>query len=142
MEYDFVDVQFQTFILRMIAALAILAVWYELYVISTAINNVRITRMVLRAAMFITTFFIGRIIAGIADSYFVFDIGWFSNMVNVVFWSYLAFKVRKLRKVLESDRNDTSRVALRASFDDLLDQLESARQNLQKLKAGNTTLKG
>lgn len=133
MTFDFADVQFQTFIMRMINALVILMVCIELFKSSTALDNPRLMRIVWKGALYVGIFFLARILAGFADSIFVFSIGWSSNIVTLAFWGYVFYKVRTFRKILQSAKTEPERIALRNICDELIDQLESAKAKLKAI---------
>lgn len=134
MHFDFTDTQLQTFLLRMLHSLFILAVSIELYRSALVVDNERLTRIFWKAALLSVLFFGGRITAGVLDSVFAFAIGWFSNLVNVGFWLYLVYKTHTVRVVLSSPKNNEVRVSLREDFDVILDKLHTAKENAQKLR--------
>jgi hypothetical protein len=133
MEFTFDAVAIQTFLLRILHSLFILAVAIELYRSARAVEAQRLTKAFWKASLFAGSFFLSRIIAGILDTLFAFSIGWFSNIVNVIYWSILVYKARNVRLILQSPRNSELRISVRTDLDNLITRLEVAKANARKL---------
>lgn len=131
--FDIADLQVQTFLLRMLHSLVVLFVCIEMFRSAGFIDNTRVMKIVWRVAWWLLIYFVARIISGILDSWLGFSIGWFSNIVQLGFWIVLYLKARSGRVVLGSSRNTEQRIVLRQAFDDLLDQMETAKQNSQRV---------
>lgn len=134
MHFDIWDVQVQTFLLRILHSLFILGVSIILHWCAAEVDNTWLKRAFWRSALFAGVFFLARIAAGLADGYFTFNVGWFSNLVNVIFWSIILGKVWGLYRILSSPKNNDERVAIREALNEIEQKLVSARRNLQSLQ--------
>lgn len=134
MHFDnFFDIQVQTFLLRILHSLFILGVSITLYKCARVVEDQGLTVIFWKSAGFSGAFFFCRIVAGVADSYYAFTIGWFSNVVNVIFWSIILYRVISLYRILASPRNNEERVALRQALGEIERSLRNAKENLKLL---------
>jgi len=130
------EIQAMTFALRMLHSGLILILAYYLYRSADAVRNEKLTKIFWAGSVALIAFFVARITAGVLDSLFASDIGWFSNLANVIFWSLLIYKARNVSHILESPRNDELRISLREDFDILIARIEKAKANVQALQLG------
>lgn len=123
------DAESQGFILRMVVALLIASCGIELIVASRLVGNQRLNVLVYKSGVALLCFFGARFLASFADEYFSQDVGYFSNLVNVFFWSIVNYKFRLFRKVLSSDAVGTpGRETVAARVENLLDEMERSKQ--------------
>lgn len=134
MKFDLTDTQFQTFLIRLLSSAFLLITALLLFAISYAIDNQRLTRIVWKAAEFVGSFFFLRIVAGVLDSYYAFEVGWFSSIINSIFWCWIIEKLYHIWRILRAPKNDEVRIHLSGSFDILLNQLQTAKANLKRIK--------
>lgn len=131
--FTIIDLQVQTFILRMLHSTVVLFVVIELFRSTGYIDNYRLSKIAWTMTKWLFVFFVARIVAGIVDSWLGYSIGWLSNNVQLAFWIIIYMKARKGRLILGSAKNTEQRVALREAIDALLNQMEAAKKNTQKV---------
>lgn len=130
----FSDPQVGLILSRLGNAVFLLLVAIELIASVKWVGNKRLTKLVAKTAAFVLTFFFLRVIASFVDNYTGTVIGWASNIVNLVFWSVIIYRLDQIRVILKHDKNAETRKELRALTDNLLDKLELAKANLTELK--------
>lgn len=132
-----------TFFIRL--AVAFLCGWIalELYRITKVIDSERLQEVVFRGAAWFGIFAFARFAASFLDSFLKFEIGGgenqagigiFSNVVNFTFYGgviYLLYRYRRIFEMSEPDTSGKKKVA--QIFDDLLGEMEAAKNRLQLL---------
>jgi len=131
--FTILDLQVQTFLLRMLHSTVTLFVVIELFRSTGYIDNYRLSKIVWNMTKWLFIYFLARIIAGVLDSWLGYSIGWLSNNVQLAFWIVVYLKIRKSRMILGSSKNTEQRIALRKTVDALLNQLETAKENTQRV---------
>lgn len=132
-EITVVDLAVQTFVLRMLHSLVILFIVIEFFRSAGFIDNKRLSSLMWTATRWLFVYFVARIISGILDSWMAYSIGWLSNNVQLAFWIVLYLKARKARIILGSNKNHHQRIILRQTFDDLLNRMEEAKRNTERI---------
>lgn len=126
----------QILVLRLVSAFIICACGIELVISSRLIANRRLTWILSNGGIALLSYFGARFIAAWVDSFYGFGVGLFSNIVNVAFWAVMYWKFRTLRKRLANKEiSQTGRNNLGAAFDEILDEMRSAKKRLSAFAA-------
>jgi hypothetical protein len=125
------ETQITTLILRWLVVVAMLAVAYEAWAITTLLENQRLIRIVKKIANGLIVFAIARLFASIADNYVGFGIGVCSNVINYAFWIWVFWYFHRQKKRLQSESiGPDGRRRLSNSIDEILDELRYEREKL------------
>ena len=129
------DTATQTFFFRVLCAGLVCVCGIELILSSRLIANRRLTWILYRGGILLLCYFGAAFIATIADDYLLRGIGFFSNLVKIVFWVVVWLRCRQLRVHLASDSvGDTGRNTLNKNFDGIIDAMIARKNELARLR--------
>ena len=124
----------ETFLVRLINAALILSCGVALFLASYLVNSVRVTKFLWRVSVFVTSFFVFRIGVEITSRSIGYDLDLLTDIINIVFWGYVSWKIWRLNYILSKGTDDTQRQTLRRDIDLVLDQMAAASASLREMK--------
>jgi hypothetical protein len=128
---DLSNVDTQRVLLIAVQSIFILGFVIEMYRSAYAVDDVALTRIFWKAAVYAAAFFVGRIVGAYVDIYFGFKTAWGSNLAMIVAFGFVYLRARFLRLVLSSPKNDELRIEIRNDLREITNRLRTAKQNLQ-----------
>ena len=131
---EMLDIQGQTFILRIITALIICFGGWELWKSSRLLENNRVTVFVRNVVAVLVGFGILRLAASFIDDRVESGIGWTSNIVNIGFWLLVWWRFYTIRKAVEIPMVSPDKAEMVEAVDRLLATVEKSREKLNALK--------